>query len=313
MGPRPTATPEPTAAVPAEAPTEPPPAEAPQLPTVEVPGDHPAAALSLLPDSMMYAYINLETVSQRPDLQEHVEFQLSHFVTLDEVPFAEELLVSVGADALLFSTPFLTYGWAIVLLGDFARLDEALGAAARSGVGLSVSVVDTHRESDIYALVRTKSSGRQSEIYLTVLDSEALAASPDQDAVRVMVDRHIDGGRLPEGLAAMVEDWGLSDYLEAFIEGNGGQDRPIDFRSVFAFHAELGDGSTTTLRALQRYGDEEQAAAAVAWLNEQPEPHWRDIGWGGSATIDQWRSKGATVYGEAVVPDGDVPALVQGN
>ena len=39
---------------------------------VEVSPEHPAAALSLLPDSMMYAYINLETVSQRPDLQEHV-------------------------------------------------------------------------------------------------------------------------------------------------------------------------------------------------------------------------------------------------
>ena len=199
------------------------------MPTVEVPGDHPAAMLALLPDSTMYAHINLESVLQRPDMQEHVEFQLSHFVTLDELPFAEEMLISVGADALLLSYLFRTYEWAIVLLGDFARLDEALGAAARSGVGLSVSVVDTHRESDIYALVRTKSSGRQSEIYLTVLDSEALAASPDQDAVRVMVDRHIDGGRLPEGLAAMVEDWGLGDLLEAFPnEGTGGQGTPLD-------------------------------------------------------------------------------------
>ena len=75
----------------------------------------------------------------------------------------------------------------------------------------------------------------------------------------------------------------------------------------------LGEDSTTTLRALQQYDNEEQAAAAVAWLNEQPEPHLRDIGWGGSATIDQWRSKGSTVYGEATVPDEYVPALVQGN
>jgi hypothetical protein len=284
------------------------------LPTVEVPGDHPAAALSLLPDSMMYAYINLETVSQRPDLQEHVEFQLSYFVTLDEVPFAEELLVSVGADALLLSTPFLTYGWAIVLLGDFARLDEALGAAARSGVGLSVSVVDTHRESDIYALVRTKSSGRQSEIYLTVLDSEALAASPDQDAVRVMVDRHIDGGRLPEGLAAMVEDWGLGDLLEAFPnEGTGGQGTPLDRQRIFGYHATLSDDSTTVLRALQQYDNEEQAAAAAAWLQEQDEPRWRKIGWGSSVAIDQWQHRGSTVYGEVTVPDADMPGLVQGN
>ena len=296
------------------APTGPPPTEAPQQNLVEIPPDHPAALLALLPDSMMYAYINLETVWQRPDLQEHVEFQLAHFVSLDELPFAEELLVSVGADVLLLSSPFRTYEWAIVLQGDFTRLAEVLRTSAESGVGLSIDVIDTHREIDIFALARTKSSGRQSEIYLTLMDSEALAASPDHDAVREMIDRHIDGGRLPEDLATLVEDWGLSDFLEAFpMEGSVSEDRPTDAASVYAFHAELSDGSTTTLRALQQYDDEEQAAAAVAWLNEQPEPHWRNIGWGGSAPIDQWRRKGSTVYGEAVVPDEDMPALVQGN
>ena len=169
--------------------------------------------LALLPDSELYAYINLKTVSQRSDLMEHVEFQLSHFVSLDELPFAEELLVSVGADALLLSTPFRTYQWAIVLLGDFTRLSDALRTSAESGGGLSVSIIDTHREIDIYALVRTKSTGRQSEIYLTVLDPETLAASPDADSAREIIDRHIDGGELPQGLAAMVEDWGLSDFL----------------------------------------------------------------------------------------------------
>ena len=138
---------------------------------VEVAADHPAALFSLLPDSMMYAYINLETVPQRPGLHEHVEFQLSHFVTLDEVPFAEELLTSIGADALLLSTPFRTLEWAIVLVGDLSRLEDALRMSAEAGGGLSVSVVDTHRDIDIYALLRTKSSGRESEIYLTVLDS----------------------------------------------------------------------------------------------------------------------------------------------
>ena len=92
----------------------------------------------------MYAYINLETVSGRPNLAEHVKFQLSHFVTLDELPLAEELLVSVGAEALVLSSPFRTYGWAIVLLGDFGRLAEVLGASAQSGGGLSVGVIDTY-------------------------------------------------------------------------------------------------------------------------------------------------------------------------
>ena len=262
----------------------------------------------------MYAYINLETVSGRPNLAEHVEFQLGHFVSLEELPLAEELLVSVGAEALVLSSPFRTYGWAIVLLGDFGRLAEVLGASARSGGGLSVGVIDTYREIDIYALVRTKSTGRQSEIYLTVLDSEALAASPDHDAVREMIDRHIDGGRLPEGLASLVQEWGVSDFLEAFpIEVSGDQDDPADAASAFAFHAELGEGSTTTLRALHQFESEGQAEAAATWLNEQTEPRYREIGWGSSAKIDQWRRRGSTVYGEVTVPDEDVPALVQGN
>ena len=175
------------------------PTERPPLPTVDVPAGHPAAVLALLPDSELYAYINLKTVSQRSDLMEHVEFQLSHFVSLDELPFAEELLVSVGADALLLSTPFRTYQWAIVLLGDFTRLSDALRTSAESGGGLSVSIIDTHREIDIYALVRTKSTGRQSEIYLTVLDPETLAASPDADSAREIIDRHIDGGGTTAG------------------------------------------------------------------------------------------------------------------
>ena len=218
---------------------------------LDVSPGHPAAPLALLPDSMMYAYINLESVSGRPDLQEHVEFQLGHFVSQDELPMAEELLVSVGADALLLSYPFRTFEWAIVLLGDFTRLADALTVAAQTGSGLSVKVIDTHREADIYALVRTKSSGRRSEIHLTVLDPETLAASPDQDTVREVIDRHIDGGQLPKGLAAMVEDWGLGDFLMAFPnESYDDQGEPMMAQRIYAFQADLIDGSSSAFRAL---------------------------------------------------------------
>ena len=308
--------PSPTATLPAPTvePRRPSPTERPQLPAVEVPPDHPAAVLALLPDSRMYSYINLETVSQRPDLQEHVEFQLAHFVSQGELPFAQELLVSIGAEALLLSSPVRTYGWAIVLLGDFTRLAEALRASAQSGGGLSVSVIDTYRDIDIYALVRTKSSGYQTEIYLTVLDPETLTASKDPDSVRDVIDRHKDGGQLPKGLPAMVEDWGLSDFLEVFPnEAFDDQGSPTDAGRVYAFHVELADESTTILRALQQFDDEEHAVAAAAWLNEQTEPRFRRIGWGSSVTIDGWRHSGSTVFGEATVPDEDVPDLLLGN
>ncbi len=282
---------------------------------VEVSSDHPAALLSLLPDSGMYAYINLETVSKRPDLEEHVEFHLSHFVSFDEVPFAEELLVSIGADALVLSSPFRTYEWAIVLSGDFTRLAEALTMSAQAGTGLSVRVVDSYRDIDIYSLVHTGASGYETEIYLAVVDSETLAASPDPDAVRDVVDRDIDGGQLPKGMAAMVGAWGLSDFFEAFpIQSAGGQGRPTDAATVYAFQAELGEGSSSVFRAFRQFDDEDQAAAAAAWLNEQDDPRYREIGWGDSVAIDdQWQVGGKTVYGEVTVSDEDLPYLVQGN
>ena len=281
---------------------------------VEVPAEHPAAALAVMPDSELYVYIDLDSVSRRPSLQEHVEFQLSHFVSYDELPFAEELLASIGADALILSVPVYRFDWAILLQGDFTRLTEALRVSAESGGGLSVSVVDTHRKIDIYALVRNKSSGYRSEIYLAVLDAGALAASPDPDALRDVMERHLDGGQLPKGLVAIVEDWGLGVFLEAFlVEAIGPQESPLAEATVFAFRADLADGSNSTLRELRQFESEEQAAAAATWLNEQTEPFWREIGWADSVSIEEWLHQGATVYAEATIPDEELPYLVQGN
>ena len=281
---------------------------------VEVPEDHPAAALSVMPDSELYVYIDLDAVSQRPGLQEHVEFQLGHFVSLDELPLAEELLASIAASALILSFPIYRFDWAILLKGDFTRLADALRVSAESGGGLSVSLVDTHRDIDIYTLVRTKSSGYQSEIYLAVLDAGSLAASPDPDALRDVMERHLDGGQLPKELVAMVEDWGLGVFLEAFlVEAIGPQESPLAEATVFAFRADLTDGPYSTLRELRQFESEEQAAAAAAWLNEQAEPFWQEIGWADSVSIEEWLHHGATAYAEAIIPDEELPYIVQGN
>ena len=309
-GPEPTSTPRPTVG-----PTEARSTEGPRLPTVGGPADGRAALLALLPHSTLYVYVNVATVSQRPVLMEHVEFQLAHFVSTDELPFAEDMLVSVGADALLLSSPFSSYEWAIVLLGDFTRLADAMRTASQSGAGLSVSLTETHKGTDIYTLTRTRSSGNQSEIYLAVLDQETLTASPDPAAVRDVIGRHGDGGDLPEPLAAMVGEWGPSDYfLASSLDGLGdAMEGPMGAARFFAYHATLGDASSTTLRGMWQFDDQAQAAAAASWLQQQEEPHWRNIGWGASVLIGEWRLKNATVYGEATVPDEDMPALVQGN
>ena len=318
----PTATPPPTATTPPTAdaaPTPVPPSETADSQLAEISPDHPAALLSLLPaDSLLYAFVNIETVVERPDLAEHVEFQLGHFVSMDELPFAEELLFAVGARSLVLSSPQSRGRWACILQGDLSRVGDALEEGAASGTGLSANVVDNHRGVDIFALVRTRESGEQSEIYLAVLSPEALAASPDPDTVRGIVDRQQDGGVLPRPLATLVEDWGLSDFLQAFvlrgIAGNiGPPGSPLNLTRISAFHATLGEDSTTTLLGLQQYDEERQAESATDWLNEQADSRWRDIGWGSSAVVDRWRSKGSTAYGEVQVPDEDMPAVVQGN
>ena len=296
-----------------------PPAEVPLLQSVEIPADHPAAPLAMLPaDSLIYAQINIGTTSIRPELQEHVEFQLGHFVSGDELAIAEELLGTAGVRTLTVSIPYEGYEWACILQGDLLMIAIALAAGAESEAGLSASIVETHAGTDIYALVRTRSSGRQSEIYIAILESQTLAASPDLPALREVVERRQGALELPHALSGMIEDWGLGDFLQvrntAYFElGATMQGTPLDKQRLFGFHATLSEDSTTVLRAVQQYDDEDQAAAAVAWLQGQAEPWWRNIGYGASVTFDQWRHRGATVYSEVTVRDGDVPDLVQGN
>ena len=135
---------------PTTTPTEQPHTETPQTPISEIPLDHPAAPLALLPvDASSFTFVDIESVGQRPAFQDGVEFQLSHFVSGDEIPFAEELLRSIGARSLALSSPYDRFEWACVLRGDFAQVQSALRQAAESGVGLFVSIIETHRQVEI--------------------------------------------------------------------------------------------------------------------------------------------------------------------
>ena len=79
------------------------------------------------------------------------------------------------------------------------------------------------------------------------------------------MERHAEGGQLPEGLVSLVENWGLGDFLEAFlVEAIGPQESPLVEATVFAFRADLADGSNSTLRELRQFDDEEHAVAAAA-------------------------------------------------
>ncbi len=273
----------------------------------------------MLPDnSLIYTHINMRSTSQRPDLQEHVEFQLAHFVSEEELPLAEELLASTGVRTVTLSIPHEGYEWVGIIRGDLLAVASTLGSSPESGEGLSINVIESFAGEDIYALVRTRSTGRQSELYMAIIDDETLAVSPHFAAVLDVIARRHNPLQLPHALSAMIEEWGLGDLLQVlnipfFGIGATMQGTPLDRQRLFAYHATLSEGSSTVFRALQQYDDEAQALAAAAWLEKQQEPRWRDIGWGSSVSVEQWQQRGATAYGEVTVPDADVPSLVQGN
>ena len=252
-----------------------------------------------------------------PAFRESVEFQLGHFVNLDEIPLAEELLRSIGVSAMALGDFYTGSEWACILSGDFALVQGALrlAAAVDSGGGLSASMIDAHRDVEIFSLVRNTSRS-EIQVYLVILDRNTLAASQDLEQVKEIIDRQRDGLSLPQSFAVMLEEWGRPDYLDALRLGSDPNQTlpgPLGAAKYYAFHAKLGENANTTMRVLQQFSDDDQAVIAAAWLGEQEDAFWRRIGYGSGAQIDQWRAKGQSVYAEAKVADEDVLGLIQPN
>ncbi len=305
-GPPATETPERPAATPAE------------QPATDFPSNHPGALLAMLPaGASQFIFVDIEAAVERSAFRESVEFQLGHFVNLDEIPLAEELLRSIGVSAMALGDFYTGSEWACILSGDFALVQGALrlAGAVDSVGGLSASMIDAHRDVEIFSLVRNTSRS-EIQVYLAIPDRKTLAASQDLELVKEIIDRQRDGLSLPQSFAVMLEDWGHPDYLDALRLGSDPNltlPGPLSAAKYYVFHATLGENATTTMRALQQFSDDDQAAAAAAWLGEQEDSFWRRIGYGSGARIDQWRAEGQSVYGEANVTDEDFLALIQPN
>ena len=325
-----TDTPKPTAAPPAEPPaaitagpaatevSERPAATPAEQPATDSTSNDPSSLLAMLPaGASQFTFVNLEAAMERPAFREVVEFQLSDFVNLDEILLAEELLRSTHVSAIVMGDFYTRFEWACILSGDFALVQGALRLAASvdSGGGLSAGMIDAHRDVEIFSLVR-KTRRSEIQVYLAILDRKTLAASQDLELVKEIIDRHRDGLSLPQSFAAMLEEWGHPDYLDALRLGSDPNQTlpdPLGAAKYYAFHATLGENATTTMRVLQQFSDDDQAAVAAAWLGEQEDPVWRSVGYGNGARIDQWRAEGQSVYGEANVTDEDFLALIQPN
>ena len=305
---------------PAAGPTEGPASETPDPPGTDIPIGIPfdplTASLAMLPEGQSLIYINMETAAIRPAFQEDLEFQLSHFISMDELPFAEGWLRSVGTRSLALSHPYDRTGWACVLEGDYTKVHRALEQAAASGMGFSVNLAETHRQVDRFALIRLRASGRESQIYLAVPDPETLAVSPDLQTVQEMIDRRKDGRNLAEPLSAILKDWGTPDHLQAFaqeVSEPSAQSNPMYAIQGVVLHATLEGDSETKLRFLYQFPDEAQAMSGHAWLEQQTDPSWLNVGFGAQVQIDQWGQRGRTVYGEATVSDEEVLDLIVAN
>ena len=323
-------TPKPTAAMTAEQPaaitagpaatevSERPAAAPAEQPATDSTSNDPSALLAMLPaGASQFTFVNLEAAMERPAFRDVVELQLSHFVNLDEIPLAEELLRSTHVSAIVMGDFYTRFEWACILSGDFALVQGALRLAASvdSVGGLSAGMIDAHRDVEIFSLVR-KTRRSEIQVYLAILDRKTLAASQDLELVKEIIDRHRDGLSLPQSFAAMLEEWGHPDYLDALRLGSDPNltlPGPLSAAKYYAFHATLGENANTTMRVLQQFSDDDQATIAAAWLGEQEDAFWRRIGYGNGARIDQWRAKGQSVYGEANVADEDVLGLIQPN
>ena len=208
---RPAATP---AATPAEQPAE--------QPATDSTSNDPSALLAMLPaGASQFTFVNLEAAMERPAFSEVVEFQLSDFVNLDEIPLAEELLRSTHVSAIVMGDFYDRFEWACILSGDFALVQGALRLAASvdSVGGLSAGMIDAHRDVEIFSLVR-KTRRSEIQVYLAILDRKTLAASQDLELVKEIIDRHRDGLSLPQSFAVMLEDWEHPDYLDALRLGS---------------------------------------------------------------------------------------------
>ena len=289
-----------------------------EQPATDSPSNDPGALLAMLPaGASQFIFVDIEAAMERSAFRESVEFQLGHFVNLDEIPLAEELLRSIGVSTMALGNFYTGSEWACILSGDFALVQGALrlATAVDSGGGLSANMIDAHREVEIFSLVRNTSRS-EIQVYLAIPDRKTLAASQDLELVKETIDRHRDGLSLPQSFAVMLEEWGHPDYLDALRLGSDPNQTlpgPLGAAKYYAFHATLGENATTTMRALQQFSDDDQAAAAAAWLGEQEDSFWQRIGYGSGAQIDQWRAEGQSVYGEVKVADEDFLGLIQTN
>ena len=227
----------------------------------------------------------------------------------------EELLFSVDIESAAFGiTP--EFSGVAILLGDFERFPELLRQAP--------STAQSHpnfgppRALDPYRGVELFLFPWYDDLFVAVPDSDTLLLAQSALLVQEIIDRHLDGGELDEGLAGLLGQTGPIDFLAAtrFETTNGGQEeQAVAIPSFHAFAGALNEDETSTIYAYMEFNETAHAEQAMQWLSEEEDLSGLFLGYNSETVkpVGEIRLEGRIVIAEAVVRDKDVGDLFMSN
>ena len=171
--------------------------------------------LSWLPSSTTeFVYVDIETVSGRPDFQDEVESWLNNLLAVTGDVFNEELLRSakISKGAFGFNSMAGRDADVYILQGDFQQLLVALEQTGAGGSDdrLEIEVIEVYRGIEIFTISRP--SGLPPfpvEVFMGVTDRDQLALAHNLKSVKTNIDQYLDTGRAPDpffgGLQTLVQ------------------------------------------------------------------------------------------------------------
>lgn len=171
--------------------------------------------LSWLPESTTeFAYVDIQTVSRRPDFQNEVGSRFNNLLAVAGEVLNEELLRSaqIKKGAFGFNRRAGRYGDVGILEGDFQQLLAALEQTGAGGPDdrLEVEVIEVYRGVEIFAISRP--SGLPPfpvEVFMGVTDRDKLALAHNLKSVKTIIDQYLDTGYAPDpffgGLQTLVQ------------------------------------------------------------------------------------------------------------
>ena len=163
-------------------------------PTAQTPMAGPEVLLSVLPgDSIAFVFVEVQTVLQRPGLQEELEYEMDTLTNATNGVISEELFRSARVESAAFGTgPEGGSQGAAVLVGDFHEFPATLhqAAAASAAELVHVEVAEIYRDA---LILRVSSDIPYPEAnYLAIIPSDNVAISPDLGFVKTQVDLYRD-------------------------------------------------------------------------------------------------------------------------